>query len=246
MKVVVCIKVINSNLLGNNSDKKYIINPYDVFALKEAVKLKKKYDYKIVCILMGRTDKRVALELYCLGADRIIFLTDDAFAGADTLATTYVLSEAIKKLDGVKYVFCGDHSLDGETSYVGSGIAQRLGYCFLNNVINVETDNAGVLCSTNNKEYDCVFRVNDRTVICTLNCILKEITIPLMKLRRLESTQFELWNSDELELDVAKCGKNGSRTSVVSSHSFVIENNRKTIMVKLNDSNDFFNLIQTI
>lgn len=246
MKVVVCIKVINSNLLGNNSDKKFVINPYDVFALKEAVKLKKEADYEIVCILMGRTDKRIALELYCLGADRIIFLTDDAFAGADTLATTYVLCEAIKKLNDVKYVFCGDHSLDGETSYVSSGIAQRLGYCFLNNVINVEADNADIICSTNNREYDCVYRVKEGTVICTLNCILKEITIPLMKLRRLESTQFELWNSDELELDVAKCGKNGSMTSVVSSHSFVIENKRKTSRVKLNDSNDFLNLIQTV
>lgn len=108
-----------------------ILNPYDVHGVEEAVRLKEKYGGKVTVICMGPPQAAEDLKsTISLGADRVILVSDRAFAGADTLATSYVLATAIgmiAKEERVDLVFTGKQAIDGDTAQVGPGIAQRLG-----------------------------------------------------------------------------------------------------------------------
>jgi electron transfer flavoprotein beta subunit len=110
----------------------FIVNPYDTHALEEALRLKEQFGCKVVAISMGPPNTELTLKkALALGVDRAILLSDRAFGGADTLATSAVLAGAIKKLNDeveeVGLVLCGKQTIDGDTAQTGPGIASRLG-----------------------------------------------------------------------------------------------------------------------
>jgi len=112
-----------------------IVNPFDLFALEEALRIKDRTGARVTVLTMGPGQAEEALKK-CLsfGADETILVTDRVFAGADTLATTYVLASAIRQLDArhpVDVVFTGKQTIDGDTAQVGPGIATRLGWQLL-------------------------------------------------------------------------------------------------------------------
>ncbi|HEX9195757.1 MAG TPA: electron transfer flavoprotein subunit beta/FixA family protein [Azonexus sp.] len=112
-----------------------IVNPFDLFALEEALRIKDRTGARVTVLTMGPGQAEEALKK-CLsfGADETILVTDRVFAGADTLATTYVLASAIRQLHAqhpVDVVFTGKQTIDGDTAQVGPGIAIRLGWQLL-------------------------------------------------------------------------------------------------------------------
>ncbi|MEM5786984.1 MAG: electron transfer flavoprotein subunit beta/FixA family protein [Syntrophobacteraceae bacterium] len=119
-----------------------IANPYDIVALEEAVRLKERYGGKVTVICMGPPQADSALrQALSLGADEVVLLSDRAFAGADTLATSFTLSKAIETLSGelpVDLVLCGKQAIDGDTAQTGPGIATRLNFTLLTYVLEVE------------------------------------------------------------------------------------------------------------
>jgi electron transfer flavoprotein beta subunit len=109
-----------------------IINPYDLFAIEAALRLRDKKGGKVTVLTMGPPMAEDALRrALSYGVDRAVLLTDRAFAGSDTLATSYALSQAVKKIGetygAVDIVFTGKQTIDGDTAQVGPGIARRLG-----------------------------------------------------------------------------------------------------------------------
>ena len=124
-----------------------IINPFDLFALEEALRMKDRTGARVTVISMGPPAAEAALKR-CLsfGADEAILLTDTAFAGADTLATTFVLMSAIRqiaKAHPVDIVFTGKQTIDGDTAQVGPGLAIRLGWqllTYVSKIRAVDTD----------------------------------------------------------------------------------------------------------
>ncbi len=113
----------------------FITNPFDTHALEESLKLKDAYGFRVVTISMGPPSAEATLrKTLALGADEAILLSDRVFGGADTLATSKVLSEAIQRLaqkEEVAMVICGKQTIDGDTAQVGPGIATRLKYAQL-------------------------------------------------------------------------------------------------------------------
>ncbi len=109
-----------------------ICNPYDLVAVEAAVKLAQKHGGKVTVITMGPPQAESALrECLSIGAADAVLLSDRAFAGADTLATSYTLYQAIAKIataDPVDLVICGKQAIDGDTAQVGPGLATRLDY----------------------------------------------------------------------------------------------------------------------
>jgi electron transfer flavoprotein beta subunit len=109
-----------------------ICNPYDLVATEAAVQLMEKYGGKVTVISMGPPQAESALrECLALGAGEAILLSDRAFAGADTLATSYTLARAVDKIsaaDPVDLVVCGKQAIDGDTAQTGPGVATRLGF----------------------------------------------------------------------------------------------------------------------
>lgn len=120
----------------------FIMNPYDTHALEESLRLKDKYGFRVAVISMGPPSAEVTLrKTIAQGADEAILLSDRAFGGADTLATSMVLTGAIKKLaekEELAIVMCGRQTIDGDTAQVGPGIATRLGCSQLTLVDRVE------------------------------------------------------------------------------------------------------------
>ena len=119
-----------------------IANPYDVVALEEALRLREQYGGRVTAISMGPPQAESALrEALAMGADEVVLLSDRAFAGSDTLATSYTLSRAVEKLSGenpVDVILCGKQAIDGDTAQTGPGIATRLGFTQFTAVIAVD------------------------------------------------------------------------------------------------------------
>jgi electron transfer flavoprotein beta subunit len=140
MHIVVCIKQVPDSAqirvhpVTNTIMRQgvpAIVNPYDLFALEEALRLKDRFGAKVTAMCMGPPQAEEALrKCVSFGADDAILVTDRAFAGADTLATSYALGAAITQLgreQPVDLVFTGKQTIDGDTAQVGPGIAKRMG-----------------------------------------------------------------------------------------------------------------------
>jgi electron transfer flavoprotein beta subunit len=141
MNIVVCIKQVpdakdvrldpETNTLAREGVES-IMNPYDRHALEEAVTLKEQHGGTVTVISMGPPQAEDVLrEAIACGADQALLVSDRAFAGADTWATSYTLAKAIETLGNVDLTLCGKQAIDGDTAQVGPGIACRLGLPFI-------------------------------------------------------------------------------------------------------------------
>ena len=149
MHIVVCIKQVPDSAqirvhpVTNTIMRQgvpTIINPYDLFSLEEALRLRDAFGGAVTVVTMGPPMAEDSLrKALTFGADRAVLLTDRFFAGSDTLATSYALAQAIRKIGALwgepELVFTGKQTIDGDTAQVGPGIASRLG---LNQLTYVE------------------------------------------------------------------------------------------------------------
>ena len=151
MHIVVCIKQVPDSAqirvhpVTNTIMRQgvpAIINPFDVFAIEEALRLKDRFGGRVTVLTMGPPQAEDALrKAVAYGADDVILLTDRAFAGADTLATSFALAQTIRKIGEehpVDLVFTGKQTIDGDTAQVGPGIAKRLGLQLLTYVSAID------------------------------------------------------------------------------------------------------------
>lgn len=136
MKILVCIKQVpdakdvrldpKTNTLAREGVES-IMNPYDRHALEEAVAIKDKLGGVVTVITMGPPQAEAVLrEAIACGADEGVLISDRAFAGADTWATSYTLAQAVQTLGGFDLILCGKQAIDGDTAQVGPGLACRL------------------------------------------------------------------------------------------------------------------------
>lgn len=198
-----------------------IINPYDIHAVEEALKLKDAYGGKITILCMGPPKAVDSIrKALGLGADRGILLSDRAFAGSDTLATSYILSQAIKKMmsnENVDIIFCGKQAIDGDTAQVGPGIAARLGFAQLTCAIEIRRvdPNAKKLTAARKLEGGAETLTTDFPVLVTVE---KEINEPryasFPNMLKAAQTEIEVWSKNDLELDESNIGLKGSPTTV--------------------------------
>lgn len=139
MHIVVCIKQVPDSAqirvhpVTNTIMRQgvpAIVNPYDLFSLEEALRLKDAFGGRVTVLSMGPPQAEDALrKCISYGADDAVLVTDRAFAGADTLATSYALASAIRQIareQAVDMVFAGKQTIDGDTAQVGPGIAKRM------------------------------------------------------------------------------------------------------------------------
>ena len=154
MHIVVCVKqvpdtkIIKINPKTNTLDRRSapaILNPYDAHAVQEAVKIREKTGGTISVLSMGPPQATAVIKKSVeIGADKGYLISDRAFAGADTLATSYALSKALEKINKehpVDIIICGKHAIDGDTGQVGPGIARRMDIPPITNVIEVSEVN---------------------------------------------------------------------------------------------------------
>ena len=202
-----------------------IINPYDVHALEEALRLKDQFGGKVTVISMGPPQAAEALKkAISYGADRAILLSDRKFGGADTLATSYVLAKAIEKisiLEPPDLVFAGKQAIDGDTAQVGPGVAARMNYALITYIERVEEFNIvdgyviAVRKIEGKKEYVKAKLPAMLTALKGINEIRYASMPDMMRAARYKP---EVWGADELgDIEEDKLGLKGSPTWVSKS-----------------------------
>jgi len=204
-----------------------IVNPFDEYAIEEALRIRDRMGGGIVKIItMGPPQAEVALRsAIALGADEAFLVTDRAFAGSDTWATSYTLARGIKALGAVDLVVCGKQAIDGDTAQVGPGVAEMLGLPFVAWVRKVEeiTEKSIRVQRLMEEGYDVV-----EMPLPGLITVVKEINTPRMaslkgKIKA-KSANIVILNAETLVAEKEKTGLPGSPTQVL--RSFVPE--RKT------------------
>ncbi|CCB66842.1 MULTISPECIES: electron transfer flavoprotein subunit beta/FixA family protein [unclassified Hyphomicrobium] len=232
MHIVVCIKQVPDSAqirvhpVTNTIMRQgvpTIINPYDLFALEAALRLRDDVGGEVSVLTMGPQSAEDSLrKALTYGADRAVLLTDRFFAGSDTLATTYALATAIRKI-GTDFgapdvVFTGKQTIDGDTAQVGPGIAKRLGLRQLTYVsrigpvdkvagtVDVERRSEGGVQSLRTK-LPCLITMLEAT-----NEIRRGSMADALRAARAEIIK---WSAHDAGVeDLSKCGLKGSPTIV--------------------------------
>ncbi|HOL66187.1 MAG TPA: electron transfer flavoprotein subunit beta/FixA family protein, partial [bacterium] len=157
MNIIVCIKQVPETTEVKidpvtkrivREGVKGVINPYDAYALEEAVRLKERFGGETTVISMGPPQAESALrEALAMGLDKAILLSDRQFGGSDTLATSYTLACALRKIGSFDIVICGRETLDGSTGQVGPEMAVHLGIPYITFVSRInEVTPEGLVC----------------------------------------------------------------------------------------------------
>jgi electron transfer flavoprotein beta subunit len=199
----------------------FIMNPYDTHALEESLRLKDKYGFRVAVISMGPPSAEVTLrKTLALGADEAILLSDRVFGGADTLATSMVLAEAIRRLaqkEELAIVMCGRQTIDGDTAQVGPGIATRLGCSQLTLVDRVEEVDVKAKMVKVRRKLEGRHEIVT-TPLPAMIAVLREINTPRyprvpMRLMA-EEAPVTLWDNKVMQLNESTIGLKGSATQV--------------------------------
>ena len=225
MKIAVCIKQVPStnevrldpvtNTIVRDG-RQSVINPFDTYALEQAVQIKEALGGQVLVVSMGiPATERLLRDACSRGADRGALLSDRAFAGADTLATSYALSLWCRR-EQPDLILCGKMAVDGDTAQIGPELAEHLGIPHI-------TDVCAVL-SVNEKEITVRKVTADgfavvRTPLPALLTVVKDINLPRMAtipgVRAGQAAVIELLTADDLQADRSRTGLTGSPTQVV-------------------------------
>ena len=204
-----------------------IINPLDLYAIEIAIRLREKHNGEVVVVSMGPPKAITALrEAISMGCDSAVLISDKAFAGADTWATSYVLAGAIKRIGGYDLIVCGERATDGDTGQVGPGIASFLDLPVATYIGKVDKV-AGKSCRVH-RLVETGYEVLEVELPAVLT-VVKEIADPrlptLRGKQKAKKMDIPTWMSGDLEVESDKLGLNGSPTRVVKIHKPTVARN---------------------
>ena len=200
MKILVCVKIVKGEL-----------NPFDESALECALQLSD----DVTVLSMGPAScEQVLKPLTRLGA-KVVLISDTVYAGSDTLATSYILSTAIKQME-YDLILCGRQSIDGDTAQVGPMLSQKLGIGIITNAMKINCDGTCVVAETRAGEEQVelpALVTVERGYVLRFPSIFSKIG------------EIAIIGNDTLQCDVSKCGLSGSPTRVLKT--FENENGKR-------------------
>jgi electron transfer flavoprotein beta subunit len=198
-----------------------ILNPFDEFAVEEALKIREKIGGTVTVVTMGPPQAKEALfRCLAMGANRAILLTDSAFAASDTWATAKALALAVQKL-GFDLIICGMKAIDGETCQVGPELAELLGIPHIAGIKKVEIESPAntVLAEKLTEE-------GYEQIRSTMPCLLtasKALNVPrmptIMQLLAAKQKPTETWSAANIGAEREDVGLTGSRTQVLKVYT---------------------------
>jgi electron transfer flavoprotein beta subunit len=225
MNIVVCVKQVpDSTEVKINLETgtliragvPSIINPYDHFALQTALELKAKHGFKVTLVSMGPPQAKSVVQMgMALGADEGILLSDMAFAGSDTWATSYALAKAVKKIGKVDMIFAGMQAIDGDTAQTGPGVAQQLGMPQITFCERVEVDGRRIIA---HKQIDGGHEVLEARPPVLLTMIMHKDYTPrypsFLAVNASLKKPFHVWSAADIGAEPQYLGLKGSPTQV--------------------------------
>ncbi|GHU72494.1 electron transfer flavoprotein subunit beta [Clostridia bacterium] len=228
MKIVVCVKQVpgTSDAKIDPETKrivregiKSILNPFDLYAVEEAVLLRDKFGGEVIALSMGpERASNVIREAISIGADRGVLLSDRAFGGSDTWATSYALARAIDTIGGVDLVICGKQAVDGDTAQVGPGIAAHLGFRQATYVVGVrDVTPAGITVQRMNEDGYDVCEAAFPAVLTVVKGINTPRVPTLRGVLAARAAEVPIWKPGDISADLSKIGLDASPTRVVKT-----------------------------
>lgn len=228
MNIVVCVKQVpaTTEVKMNKETNtiiregvESIINPFDTYAIEEGLRIRDRLGGKVTVLSMGIPSVAEQLkETIALGVDDTVLLSDRAFAGADTLATSYALSMGIKNIGNIDLIICGKQATDGDTAQVGPSLAEKLGYPHTTYVRKIEEIGDGFIrCQRMTEDGYEVIEMPLPAVITVVKEI-NEPRLPSIKgMMRAKKAVVTVWTADDINADKNLCGLKGSPTQVVKT-----------------------------
>ncbi len=223
MHIVVCTKYtpdseakMSVDEEGNVSwgDSPLIINPWDEYAVEEALLLRDEYGGKVTVISMGPDEAMEALKhAVAMGADEAIRVWDDACAGSDTLATSYVLARTIDTIGDVDLVLCGKSAIDAETWQTGVALATRLNVPSLMYTINIaefDPDEGTITVERLLEQGRQVVDAPLPAVVGTIKGINEPRYTSFIGIRKAAGMDYPLWTLEDIGADPDRVGESGS------------------------------------
>ena len=227
MRIIVCIKQVPDSGEVRFDKETHsmireglpsIINPFDENAIEAALQLKEEYGGEVIVMSMGAPHAEEQLrQSIAMGADRAILLTDRRFALADTLATAYSLSTAIKKIGDYDLLLFGKQAIDGDTAQVGPGVAEMLGLPQITYVRKIQIADSKVTAERVLEDsYEIV-----QAQLPALLTVVKEINEPrhasLRGVLKAKKAEIAIWKPEDIDADLTKIGIEGSACSVIET-----------------------------
>jgi electron transfer flavoprotein beta subunit len=228
MKFIVCIKQVpdttevqvdpQTNTLIREGVPA-IVNPFDLYAVEEALILKERFGGEVVALSMGPPQAEEALrEVISMGVDRAILVCDRKFAGADTLATSLTLSAAIRKVGDFDIIFTGKQAADGDTAQVGPGIAELLDIpqaTFVRKVDELNPEARTIRLQSMWEEGSEILQLPLPCLITTVK-ELNEPRLPSLRGKMAaKKAEIPVWTFDDLDINQRDVGLEGSPTQVI-------------------------------
>ena len=232
---------MNENGTVNRAALPAIFNPEDLSALEAALEVKDRFGGEVVVVSMG-PPKAAEILRDCLyrGADRAILITDRRAAGSDTLATSYILSQAVKTIGDFDFVFCGRQAIDGDTAQTGPQCAEKLGVpqiAYLLEIIDVQDGKATLKRSLGNgweivrttlpalvTVVEAANEPRPRSAIKVMRNLRKRVPSEIPENATLApEDRLEQWSLEDINADLNRCGFAGSPTKVHRIKSIVLK-----------------------
>lgn len=246
MNIVVCIKQVPDTTEVKIDPKTgtliregvpSIMNPDDKGGLELALRLKDEFGAKVTVITMGLPQAEAILrESIAMGADRAILLTDRKLGGADTLATSYALSGALKEL-GYDLVITGRQAIDGDTAQVGPELAEHLDIPQVTYLEDCKFDGNKTLTIKKQLEdgYQMV-QVDMPCLVSVLASSYKPRYMTVSGIVECYDKEIEIWNVDNIKVEEEKLGKKGSPTNVKKSFAKAVKGQGEVFEVETEEA----------
>lgn len=225
MNIIVCIKQVpdttevkidpvTNTLIRQGVPS--IVNPFDKNAVEAALQLKGKHGGTVTVISMGPPQAQEALkECLAMGADSAVLISDRAFGGADTLATSYALASAIRKLGQYDVIICGKQAIDGDTAQVGPETAEHLGIAQVTYVAKMELTGDTMTVEREHEDGYEVIEVKLPALVSVIKSAEYEPRFPSVKgTMKANRTDIPVWTAADVQADEERIGLKGSPTKV--------------------------------
>ncbi len=225
MEIVVCIKQVpdttevkidpvTNTLIRQGVPS--IVNPFDKNAVEAALQLKAKYGATVTVLSMGPPQAKEALkECLAMGADEAILMSDRAFGGSDTLATSNTLAAGIKKIGKVDIIICGKQAIDGDTAQVGPEMAEHLDFTQVTYVSKIDNIDGNIIRIEREHEEGYEVIEAQMPVLLTVVKSINEPRIPTVKgTMKANRKEIATWTVDNIFIKASAIGLKGSPTQV--------------------------------
>ncbi len=211
-----------------------IMNPDDKHALEQALVLKDQTGAEVVVLTMGpQQAESILIEALGMGADKAIHLSDRLFAGSDTLATSYTLMSAIKKIGNVDVIFAGREAIDGDTAQVGPQIAEQMGYPQVTYVKELKLVGDTLKIKRATEEGYLDIEVKPPVLITAIKELNKprypHVRAIFDAFNREGGKEIYKWEAKDLEVEPTRLGLKGSPTQVFKSFSPIVKRSGEMI-----------------